>query len=160
MIDNIANWASLIQTIVHGYAELVLPLSSPDYSSNQVPIVVHRLPVYRLNGRECTSKADFQVHEEVFANRRFKLQMVHDLGASPCRFRRASVFMALLWPLVLIMFLPPRLLGIKKEDTIRYQFQYQIWREQFQWLAIYVLTFVGLFIANAGLRDLAVATAK
>jgi len=64
-----------------------------------------------------------------------------------------TVLMALLWPLVLVLFLHPRILKVDEGNI----FQVQVWRDQFQWLAIYALTLAGLFIANAGLRALALA---
>ena len=160
MIDNIGKWTNLIQTIVRGYAELVHPFLRPitqaigfpswftDYlfvglmvaSARAWPSFKHMKGHWRIDVSNYKWYAVWAPHRFVFVV--------------------TTVFMALLWPLVLITFLPPRLLRIKREDTIRYQFQYQIWREQFQWLAIYVLTFVGLFIANAGLRKLALAAAK
>ncbi len=156
MIDDFANWSSLIQTIVHGYAEIVRPLLRPITQTISLPTWFTDYLFVGLMVSSARARPTFNHMKghwliDISNYKWYEFWAPHRVATL-----LLSVFMVLLWPLVLLMFLPPRMLRIKKENT----FQYQVWSDQFQWLAIYALTFVGLFITDAGLRALAVAAAK
>jgi len=70
-----------------------------------------------------------------------------------------SGFLVFFWPFMLILFLPPKAIFKTMSDET-YEFQFRIWKEQIQWLAIYAFAIVGLFIANTGLNALFQAATK
>ena len=156
MVDDFANWTSLIQTIVRGYAEIVHPILRPITQAIRCPswftdYLFIGLMVSSARARPTFNHMKVHWSFDVSNYKWYTFWAPHRVASFV-----VSVFMALLWPLVLLTFLPLRVLGIKKENA----FQHQIWRDQYQWLTIYALTFAGLFIANAGLTALAVAGAS
>lgn len=156
MIDDLANWVGLIQTVVRGYGEIVHPILHPITQAINFPAWFTDYFFVGLMVASARSRSTFNHMKgdwlfDVSCYKWYSFWAPHRVATFVI-----SVFMALLWPILLLLFLPPRLLRIEKENS----FQHQIWRDQFQWLAIYALTFVGLFISNAGLRAFASAAAK
>lgn len=156
MINDIANWAGLIQTIVRGYGEIIRPILGPMVDAINFPVwfvdyLFVGLMVASARARPTFNHMARHWLIDVSGYRWWAIWAPHRIATLV-----VSVLMALLWPLVLLLFLPPRFLKIDERNT----FQLRVWRDQFQWLAIYALTLVGLFISNAGLKALAVAAAK
>ncbi len=156
MIDDIANWVGLIQTVVRGYGEIVHPILHPITLALNFP---DWFPDYlfvglMISGARARPTYNHMKGHWLIDTSQYKW---YDLLA-PHRIATfvISIFMALLWPLVLILFLPHRALKLNEKNT----FQLAVWRDQFQWLTIYGLCVVGLFISNAGLRAFANAAAK
>jgi len=156
MIDDLANWAGLIQTVVRGYGEIVHPILHPitlainfpewfsDYLFVGLMVAGARArPTYNhMNGYWLFDASQYKWYAFWAPHRLATFVM--------------SIFMTLLWPLLLITFLPRSVLKIDEKNT----FQLAVWRDQFHWLVIYGLSLVGLFISNAGLKALANAAAK
>lgn len=156
MVDDIANWASLIQVIVHDYQELTHPILKPITDILNMPLwftdyIFVGLMVVSARTRPTFNHMKSHWLIDISSYRWFEFWAPHRIAVLIL-----SVFLVFLWPLVLITFLPPSVLKIDKAN----HFQRVIWREQFHWLAIYILTFIGLFIANAGLKSLALEVLK
>lgn len=156
MIDDMANWAELIQTIIRGYDEIIRPILGPIVNAFNFPdwftdylFVGLMLASARVRPIFNHMQGHWQI--DVSGYRWWAIWAPHRIATY-----FASVLMALLWPLALLLFLPPRVLKIEEGNT----FQLLVWRDQFQWLAIYALTLIGLLIVNAGLMALAGASAK
>lgn len=156
MIDDIANWVGLIQTVVRGYGEIVHPILHPITLALNFPnwfsdYLFVGLMIAGARARPTFNHMKGHWLFDISQYKWYDLLAPHRIGTFVI-----SIFMTLLWPLVLILFLPRRVLKIDEKNT----FQLAVWRDQFQWLAIYGLCLVGLFISNAGLRAFANAAAK
>lgn len=154
MVDDIAQWASFIKVVVQGYEDTVRPILRPITETLSMrPWFTDYLFVgFMVSSARVRPTFNHMTGHwliDVSTYKWFAFWAPHRVATLVI-----SVLMALLWPLVLITFLPP---SIRKIERNAYTFQYQIWRDQFQWLAIYALMLLGLFITNAGLSALAVA---
>jgi hypothetical protein len=150
MISNMASWVGFVQTMIHSYAEIVHPILRPvtqalGFSPWFNDYLFVGLMVSSARARPTFNHMKVHWRIDVSSYKWYAFWAPHRVASI-----LLSVLMALLWPVVLILFLPPRLIGVDDSNA----FQHRIWLEQFEWLAVYILVFIGLFIANAGLRAL------
>ncbi|SFU78028.1 hypothetical protein [Nitrosospira multiformis] len=157
MVDDIANWASFIKIVVQGYEAMVCPVLRPITDAISMPPWFTDYLFVGFMVSSARARPTFNHMREYWIFDVSKYKWFAFWAPHRVATIAMSVLMALLWPLLLITFLPPSIL---KPEPRAYAFQHQIWRDQFHWLAIYTLVLLGLFIANAGLRALAIALAN
>lgn len=156
MIDDLANWAGLIKTIITGYGEIVHPVLHPITLAINMP---EWFSDYFFVGLMVAGARSRPTYNHMKSHWLFDISQYKWYAFwAPHRIATfvMSVFMALLWPLLLIWFLPRSVLKIQDDNA----FHLAVWRDQFQWLAVYGLCLLGLFISNAGLRALADSAVK
>lgn len=155
MIDDLAHWSAFIQTIINSYSSIIHPIIAPITEFFNLPSWSND---YIFVGLMIVSARVRSIYNNMHGHWKFdtsKYKWYSFWAPNRLAAYLLTLIMVAFWPLILISFLPPKLLGVEEKA---HDFQSKIWKDQFQWLTMYSLVFISLFIVNESLKLLASAT--
>ncbi|MBF7728751.1 hypothetical protein [Pseudomonas sp. N040] len=152
IIDDLKHWSGFIQNIISNYSSIVHPIIAPLTDLLGFPAWFNDYVFVGIMVASARVRSIYNnMHGQwLFDTSKYKWYSFWAPNRVAAYF--LSIIMVVFWPLVLISFLPPKILGVEEKAR---DFQNNVWKDQFQWLLVYSLIFISLFIANESLKLIA-----